>query len=206
VPSAQDNAEAQQRIREANLLRMRGQLAAAERELMRAIELSPSDAQAFEMLGDIQRQAGRSADALGSYTRASELPAAPGSRAALESKMARMALERDQGSFGSLENAALLSGNVVLPLVSSAVMPGVGQMLMGRYVRGGIVFVVWVTSLILAFTLPQTRDVIDSIKAQLNGVPQVSSGHLMLTLLLLLINVATWIYGMVDAAIMARRS
>lgn len=183
---------------------MRGQLAAAERELMRAIELAPNDAQAFEMLGDVQRQAGRAADALRSYTRASELPAAAGTRASLESKMARMALESDTGSAGALDNAALLTGNVVIPVVSSAVMPGVGQMLSGRYLRGGIIFVVWVTSLILAFTLPQTRDILDGLKDQLNGAPQASTGHLLLTLVLLLISVAAWIYGMVDAAVLAR--
>lgn len=205
-PAGPAKVEAEQRIREANLLRMRGQVAAAERELMRAIELSPGDAQAFEMLGDVQRQAGRAADALKSYTRASELPAAPGTRASLESKMARMALESNRGAVGAIGNAALLSGNAAIPVVSSAVMPGVGQMISGRTILGVIIFLAWVTSLILIFELPASRNAIADVMNQIRGGPPPSVGAgAILLLVLCLINVGTWLYSVVDAWISARR-
>lgn len=198
--------EAQQRIREANLLRMRGQLPAAERELMRAIELAPTDAQAFEMLGDIQRQAGRAADALTSYTRAAELPAAPGTRASLESKMARMALERDRAAAGQIESGALMRDNVLVTVVGSAVMPGAGQMIGGRPVRGVVIFLAWLASLVLIAVLPQTRELIAGLKSEMSGGQPAPIGDALFVIVLLVINVAVWLFGMIEAAVMSRRA
>jgi tetratricopeptide (TPR) repeat protein len=200
------NEEAQKYFREANLLRMRGQVGAAEQALRKAVELAPNDPEAFELLGDMQKQAGRTGDALTSFTRASELQRDAGRRAALEAKMARLVLERNRTAISQIGQSSLGQGNILAVVALSVVVPGLGQILAGRAVRGAIILAAWAISLIVIFVLSQTRVVIDGLSQEFRGGPPAPMNDALVVLLLLVTNVAIWIFAMVDAAVSARRA
>ncbi|HEX5323180.1 MAG TPA: hypothetical protein VFW40_05285 [Capsulimonadaceae bacterium] len=203
---APPNEEAQKFVRDANLLRMRGQFVPAVQAMQSAIRLAPNDPEAVELLGDIQKQAGRLQDALAAYTRAAELQSAPGRRATIEAKMARIVLERDKAAIGQLQHTSLGQGNVLTTVVLSAVVPGLGQILAGQTWRGAIILATWAITLIIVLLLPQTKIVFDGLFSELRGGPPAPAGDALKVLAVLLVNVAIWIFAMIDAAATARRA
>jgi tetratricopeptide (TPR) repeat protein len=131
-------------LREANVLRLRGQLAEAEARCQAVLELAPEEPTALEMLGDLTRGRGQLEEAAALYKRA--FAAAP-QRPSPEKKLAEVTLELAERQ-RLRDTAALLlqhppspqqqRRNVMIALVLSGVFPGLGQFYNHEAVKGAI--------------------------------------------------------------------
>lgn len=130
-------------LREAHLLRLRGRFAEAEAKVEEAVALAPGDPAALEMMGDLLAERGSLQEAAELYARAMER--APG-RAVIEEKHARLVLmladERHERALAEmlLENPRLATAarrpNPGLAFVLSMLLPGMGQLYNGEYLKG----------------------------------------------------------------------
>jgi tetratricopeptide (TPR) repeat protein len=132
-------------LREANILRLRGQTLEAEERCRSALELKPGDATAHEMLGDLLRERGRLEEAAEEYqsaiASAREHPSA-------ERKFAELTLELAERQ-RLREHAALLLANpppqvqqrrnVTVALLVSLIFPGLGQFYNQQPTKGCLV-------------------------------------------------------------------
>lgn len=130
----------------AHLQRMRGQIRDAEDTCRKALEISPLDLKVHEMLGDILYEEGKLDMALAEFRDA--LVMSPGSEA-LEKKFARITLE-----IGEAQHQKMLAEDMirnphrytqrgrspVVAVVSSAVVPGLGQLYNGQLIKAVILF------------------------------------------------------------------
>jgi tetratricopeptide (TPR) repeat protein len=191
-------------LREANILRMRGQAQAAEERCQAVLALEPAESSALEMLGDLLRERGRLEDALDHYRRAT---AAAPERPSPERKFAEVTLElseqqrlRDHAAF-LLQNppsATQQRRNVLLALVISSLFPGLGQFYNREMVKGGFLVAGELICLILGadalfrlfFTVAAMRDS--------GPVSQSGAWFGMLGLVL-------WLYGVIDAVVTAQK-
>ena len=129
-----------------HLQRMRGQIRDAEDTCRKALEISPGDVKIREMLGDILQEEGKIDMALAEYRAA--LAISPGAES-LEKKFAKVTLE-----IGEAEHARQLAEDMirnprkyagrarspVIAVISSAVVPGLGQLYNGQIIKAVIVF------------------------------------------------------------------
>jgi tetratricopeptide (TPR) repeat protein len=131
-------------LREANILRLRGQAEEAEQCCRAALELEPQEATAHELLGDLLRERGRLEEAAERYQ--SALAAAP-ERPSAERKYAEVALEladrqrlRDQAAFllANPPSQVQHRRNVTLAVLLSGLFPGLGQFYNQQPVKGAI--------------------------------------------------------------------
>jgi TM2 domain-containing membrane protein YozV len=191
-------------LREANVLRLRGQLAEAESRCRAALEVAPADATALEMLADLERGRGKLAEASRLYQ--SALTAAP-DRPSLEKKFAEVTLELAEQQ-RLRDTAALVLAhppapeqqrrNVMFALLLSAFFPGLGQFYNRQPVKGGLLAVgalicFWVGALSflrLFLTLATTRP-----SGEVGGV-ETWFGVLGLVL---------WLYSVIDAVVTAQK-
>jgi tetratricopeptide (TPR) repeat protein len=124
---------------------MRGQYGDAEGKVREALALAPEDTAGLEMLGDLLAEKGSLQEAAGVYQRA--IDRAPG-RPALEEKHAQVVLalgeQQHERALAQmlLENPRLaLSGrpsNPTFAFVLSAILPGMGQIYNGEYLKGAL--------------------------------------------------------------------
>jgi tetratricopeptide (TPR) repeat protein len=126
----------------ANVARMRGSLGEAEQLVRQALEISPDNPVANELLGDIYLQDGKVEEAKAAFKLAMEK--SPGN-ATLETKHARAALASanlqifSEMSPGGSAIGAVTPKSVGLLGCASIIVPGAGQILLGQTVKG-IVF------------------------------------------------------------------
>src|SRR4051794_36321379 len=97
---------AEQLLREAHILRMRGQWAAAETACRQALELTPEDTLGQEMLGDLLIEKGSLDEALDVYRKAFEKQPA---KASLEEKIARAVLQKGEEAHDRLAAELMLN-------------------------------------------------------------------------------------------------
>lgn len=130
----------------AHLQRMRGQIRDAEDTCRKALEMSPQDVKVREMLGDILHEEGKLDMALAEYREA--LGICPGDES-LEKKFAKVTLE-----IGEAEHEKMLAEdmirnpkkygtrarNPVMAVIWSIVVPGLGQLYNGQFIKAGIIF------------------------------------------------------------------
>jgi tetratricopeptide (TPR) repeat protein len=134
-----------QLLREANVLRMRGQFAEAETRTRRALEESPDDLGALEMLAELLHDKGSLEEALALCHRQLEIQ--PG-RASAETRLAKITLEQAERAQQRLMAENLLAGGgesvkgrkrrVSISLILSLFFPGLGQLYNGEYVKAAI--------------------------------------------------------------------
>jgi tetratricopeptide (TPR) repeat protein len=197
-------AKAEQLLREAHLLRMRGQFAGAEERCRQALEVAPDDAAGQEMLADLLVEKGNLEEARDLY--AGVLAAQPG-RASAETSLARITLElaerqqeRDMaqavftgaGRLSHRERKRHLSLSLMMALV------GAGQLYNGEYVKGAIVAVVSWAGLFLG-----GMDLARLLFSLMGAKP-----HEPITdwrAILGFVGLFTWIYGLIDAPVRARK-
>src|SRR5262245_58944892 len=148
---------AEQLLREAHLLQMRGQFGAAEDRCRAALEVVPEDTAAREMLADLLVEKGSLEEARDLY--ASVLEAEPGKPSA-ETSLARVTLELGQREQERAIAEAIFTGqglskrerkrNLSLSLILALV--GAGQLYNGEYVKGAIVATAFLTGLVFGGT------------------------------------------------------
>lgn len=191
-------------LREANVLRLRGQLAEAEARCRAVLELAPADTNALEMLGDLQRGRGQLTEASELYQRA--LAAAP-QRPALEKKFAEVTLElaeqqrlRDTAALMLANPAAREQQrrNVFVACLWSAFFPGLGQFYNREPVKGTLLVIaslvcLWVGSsdlLRMFLTMATTRP-----SGEVNSFGAWFG----------LLGLVLWLYSVIDAVVVARK-
>jgi tetratricopeptide (TPR) repeat protein len=144
VETRQDQEQIERLLREANVLRMRGQASEAEERCRAALERAPDDPTALEMLGDLLRGRGQLEEAAGLFQRA--MAAAP-QRTSPETKFAEITLELAERQH-QRDIATLLlqqpgsqvrqQRNVWAALFFAGLFPGLGQFYNREPVKGGL--------------------------------------------------------------------
>lgn len=144
-PAAKDDPanveQAERMLREANLARVRGNATVADRLLKEAAELAPNTPSVLAALGDDMVARGQFRRAKEFFGRAHKLDP---SNAVIENKFGEMVLKVDlhidpfahNQEFDSFARPGIL-------MFLSAILPGTGQMIVERYVKGGIMLAIF---------------------------------------------------------------
>lgn len=139
-------------LREANILRMRGQYAEAETRCRGALEREPEDLSAIEMLADLVYEKGSLEEARSLCLKALDLQ--PG-RASAETRLAKVTLDLAERERARHAAEALLQGGdggpagrerkrrVTISLLLSFLLPGAGQFYNGELVKALVIAVVF---------------------------------------------------------------
>jgi len=128
-----ETIQAETLLRDASMLRRREKFKDAEQKARQAIALTPKDAAALELLGDILQGVGRVDEAIAAYKRAVE---ADPKRTAAERKYGDLLMRQQNWNFGDPEAVAPNRWlNSILSL-----LPGVGQLFNGDWVKAGLFF------------------------------------------------------------------
>ena len=193
-------------LRQAHVVRLRGQGGAAESLVRRALALSPEDPTGIEMLADIHADKGEYESALELYR--SGLALRPGAKT-LEEKIGRTVLRVAEDERERLAAQFMLSSpvsrkerqrNATVATLLSLLCPGVGQLFTGQQLKGGILLVVGVMALFLG--VPDLfKMALIVAGGKLPRGESVNQPYAALGVLGMLI----WIYGMLDAAAQAGR-
>jgi tetratricopeptide (TPR) repeat protein len=123
-------------------------------ELVKAIDANPFDAAPHLLSAEILRNVGRPDDAIASYERAVEILPEGAARHAAEAKLARLVVE--QSKLNSTDRAAgeadaqPLDRSGTATIAASVIVPGLGQWIAGRHVKGVILFLLWIASIAVA--------------------------------------------------------
>ena len=203
--------EVERLLRQAHLEKMRGQSEQARATLQHALELMPDNPDVWEVLGDYRREAGDWKGAYEAYKRAHELiPENPH----IERKFAEsvLMLTRQQEQYRHWElalegkadgDALLMPRNPGLAFLLSMLMPGVGQLYNGQWVKGGVLITLYVLGWIVFMLTPGGSDFLYNLLAYLVNTARVrgtlSTFQLFVGLMLFLV----WIYSMIDAPLSA---
>ena len=184
--------EARRRLTAAHITLKRGQFSEAERAVQEALSESPEDAAAHEMLGDIRQAQGDWAEAIASFKTALQHDPA---RTTAEAKMARATLRHTEmqrrETFGmayASVNSGLVQGGEEdrgrrsRLLILSLILPGLGQIVAGSFLKGGI--------LIVGFALGCLLLTASGLQTPLSGGTLLAIGILILD----------WLYAVIDAA------
>jgi tetratricopeptide (TPR) repeat protein len=138
-------------LREAYVYQMRNDLLRAEERCRQLLELDASNAEALELLGDIQERTGRIEEAVQSFRKARDLSPVESPRYASAERKYAAALLKQQGI-----TAADLPAEPASPLLAiaaSIVFPGLAQWLMNERVKGAVLIAIWlVLWLLMAFS------------------------------------------------------
>ncbi|MCS7300387.1 MAG: tetratricopeptide repeat protein [Fimbriimonadales bacterium] len=203
--------EIERLLRAAHIHQVRGEREQADKLLQQALELDPDDAGVWELLGDYRRESGDWQGAQDAYKKAHEL--AP-NNAAIERKYAESILQitRQQEQYRQWEQALEgkgAGGDLALPrnpglaFLLSLLMPGVGQLYNGQFVKGGIVLAIMIIGAIIFLTTPGGSDFIYNLLAYLVNPAKVRGGLSNLQLITALVMFVAWVYAFIDAPLSA---
>lgn len=185
--TAEEQAEAGRILGRANLAYRRGSVDEALELCRQAVFLTPRDAVALELYGDVLQSLGRVDDALLCYRTAVEV--AP-NRASAERRYAELRLMQERSI--ALLQEELIPRNRLVAVLMSALLPGAGQLYNGEPVKGlavalgALAFVV-----VLGWTPLGFRPGLTSIPPSL--------------VLITLCAAALYVYAVVDASLGATR-
>lgn len=203
LPPSDDKARVEELLRDAHILRMRGQWAAAEDKCRQALELDPDDLMGREMLGDLLAEKGSLDGALEAYRAAFEKQP---EKAALEQKLARIVLLKGEEEHERLQAQLFLSApkgkssrqrSGAIAVLLSMVCPGAGQIFNGQHVKGGILLGAW---LLTIFGWGEALKLVLGFAGVHRG--EANGPLAFLGLLSLLI----WLYGLLDASSQAGKA
>lgn len=138
-------------LREAYVYQMRNELLRAEERCRQVLDLDADNAEALELLGDIQERTGRLEEAIQSFRRARDLSPVESARYASAERKYAAALLKQRGIF-----AADLPEEPTSPLLAiaaSIVLPGLAQWLMNDRTKGAVLMgIALVLLLLIAFS------------------------------------------------------
>lgn len=203
--------EVERLLRQAHLEWMRGQKDQARATLQQALELMPDNPEIWELLGDYRRDAGDWKGAHSAYQKAHEL--AP-ENALIERKFAEavLMLTRQQDQYLQWERAlegkdfgdeSLSPRNPGLAFLLSMLMPGVGQLYNGQWLKGGFLVGLWVLGWIAFMLSPGGGDFVYNLLAYLVNPSRVRGSISGFQLLVGLMLFLVWVYSLIDAPLSA---
>lgn len=134
-------------LREAYVYQMRNDLLHAEQACRQVLELDAHNAEALELLGDIQERTGRLEEAVHSFRQARDLSPVDSPRYASAERKYAAAVLKQQGI--SAMDLPEEPASPLLAISASIVFPGLAQWLMHDRVKGGVLIVLWVILLLL---------------------------------------------------------
>lgn len=221
-PEEPSKSEIRARVREllgqATLARMRGQREQAVKLAREAVALDAEDAEAHELEGDLLLELRRGEEAMSCFRRARELNP---SRAVLEDKIARAALEQAKLRDTVALSQALLEGTARratsrrspgAAAVLSFLAPGLGQLYNGEVWKGLVMLMVYLALALMAI-LAVLREVAargggmwGAYGARLDASEAVSALFAGPTSVATLVLLGLWIYSIADAALRASRT
>jgi tetratricopeptide (TPR) repeat protein len=173
-------------LRDASMLRRKEKFRDAEAKAREAIALTPSDAAALELLGDILQGVGKVDEALAAYKRATEADA---KRSSAERKYGDLLMRQQNWNFGDPEAAP---PNRWLNSILSLCLPGVGQAINGDWVKAICFFALDLVCAFLLFYSPW-------------AVAQKGSHAGPITLASFALTIVTYIVSFIDSNISAAR-
>ncbi|BDI33242.1 hypothetical protein CCAX7_52930 [Capsulimonas corticalis] len=193
----------EQKLTAAGVNLRRGRADEARRDVDEVLAAQPRYAPAHEILGDVEAHLGRYAEACAAYRAALKLE--PG-RPTAELKLGRTALRATEamGGFQTLSETrgAPRAGKGVAGF-ASAVLPGLGQIMRGAYVKGAVMLGVYCLSNFLILCLPETKDMLRDVSGLL--APNHSSGGGAqiggLFWFLSFVSTIDWLYAVIDVAL-----
>ncbi|MGQ9488787.1 MAG: tetratricopeptide repeat protein [Armatimonadota bacterium] len=134
-------------LREAYVYQMRNELLRAEQACRQVLELDANNAEAMELLGDVQERTGRLEEAVQSFRRARDLSPIDSPRyASAERKYAAAVLKQQGISAADLPEEP---ASPLLAIAASIVFPGLAQWLMNDRTKGGVLIGIWLVLLLL---------------------------------------------------------
>jgi Tfp pilus assembly protein PilF len=195
---------AERLLREAHILRMRGQFVPAEERCRQALELAPDDVSGVEMLADLLAEKGNMEEARDLYQRALELQ--PG-RPSAETALARVVLELGEREHDRVAAQLMLAGGsaaargerkrrVTLSILLSGLFAGFGQIYNGETGKGLGIAVVYLATLI--FGAPELLRMVLTL-AGVRG-PRHAAPIDPWAVIIGFVGMFVWIYSIIDAA------
>lgn len=134
-------------LREAYVYQMRNELLRAEQACRQALELDANNAEALELLGDVQERTGRLEEAVQSFRKARDLSPIDSPRyASAERKYAAAVLKQHGISAADLPEEP---ASPLIAIAASIVFPGLAQWLMNDRAKGGVLIGIWLVLLVL---------------------------------------------------------
>jgi TM2 domain-containing membrane protein YozV len=183
-----ERADADRLLTAANLARRRGNFKEAESSVRAALELTPKDAAALELYGDILQSVGRVDDAAFAYGRAME---ADSNRKTAEKKYAELALLQNRAVH--LLRDEYIPRSPFIAILFSAVFPGAGQLYNGDTVKGLITAILTLILVVGIFWSPW-------------GIPSQKTEQIPTSVIvLILLFSAVYLFAVIDANISAKR-
>lgn len=138
-------------LREAYVYQMRNDLLRAEERCRQLLELDANNAEALELLGDIQERTGRVEEAVQSFRKARDLSPVDSPRYASAERKYAAALLKQQGI--SASDLPEEPASPLLAIAASIVFPGLAQWLMNDRAKGAVLIGIWVILwLLMAFS------------------------------------------------------
>jgi tetratricopeptide (TPR) repeat protein len=185
--------EARRQMTAAHIALRRGQTAEAQRVVQEALARNPDDTEALELWGDIQLSLSRFEEAATTFKQVLQHDPA---RTTAEAKLARATLRKSEtqrkeslGITYASENRAFMQRNTradrganIGLAVASAILPGLGQIFGGQFVKGGILLAIYAVGCVLL--------TVAGLKMPLNAAAIIA----------LVVMTADGIYAVVDAA------
>lgn len=157
TPTPAQQAQADNLVRQAKVAKMRGQTQLAGDLLVKASEAAPGAVSVLEALGDDMMERGQAKASLEAYGKALLMsPGNPG----IERKYAD-AIVRSQGNINVEEMLRMSespfatsdAASVRTAMILSAILPGLGQVVIGQQAKGAAMIAGWLSMLALAFYL-----------------------------------------------------
>ncbi|MCS7209330.1 MAG: tetratricopeptide repeat protein [Fimbriimonadales bacterium] len=204
--------EIERLLRLAHIHQVRGESIKAKELLQQALALDAENAGVWELLGDYQREAGDWQGAHDAYKKAHEL--AP-DHASIERKYAEAVLQltRQQEQYQQWERALegkgtgsdlTLPRNPGLAFMLSLIMPGVGQLYNGQFLKGGIILATVVLSIVAILVVPPGGDdFFHDLFAYLVNPARVRGGLSSVQIGAGVAVLVAWFYAFIDAPLSA---
>lgn len=202
-----DPEDLTRRLTAANIQHRRGQSDLARQQIEEALSEYPHSASAHELYGDILQALSRNSAATEAYEAA--IREEPG-RVTAEAKLARLTLRDNEDrtrakvgvAYAGEERPAFATqtadgaGGRFSPALASAVIPGLGQVLRGEYVKGIALAVIYLVTILIWAALPDARQMLGSA-LHVRGTAAAGPG--IGTLLTSAAGFGVWLYSIVDA-------
>lgn len=145
-------------LREAYVHQMRNELLQAEQACRQVLELDVQNAEALELLGDIQERTGRLEEAVQSFREARDHSPVDSPRYASAERKYAAAILKQQGF--SATDLPEEPASPLLAIAASIVFPGLAQWLMNDRTKGGVLMVIWlILLLMMAFSPLGVKDI-----------------------------------------------
>ena len=217
TPDFAAQEQANRLLTNANIALRRGQTAEADRAVQEALVLRPEDAAAQEMLADVRLAR---FDTDGAITALRAALALEPKRPTAEAKLARLILQQSEGhrretlgvAYAGQDVALMRAGDAdsqrrsaSLAVTASLFLPGLGQFVLGQWIKGGILIGIFLISLLVLGQFQETQNLMLFFVPSRHGHTQ-SGGSSGLVWLFALILAADWLYALGDVIAATRKT